>query len=211
MSYDDAQQRINQIFVNPKTASAVVDLVVRKKPPGWGKRSQAPYYKERFGLEMKDVFDSMMSDRQDRVYSLEKFPNMSVQSIYLRVNQSVRYLLEMLDSPEKKYGRFYEMLSITRERGLGVRISIIPEFRDADVSNFKPTVVIPKEQNPQWRQAVDDYLENAQIGDNPLHIENLALTADEIKDLKVSFAQLKGIIYSVTSYHIKIVKVNPTN
>lgn len=209
-SKQKVEERLKQVFANPQTAAAVADVLVRNKPPGWSRRSCAPYYKERYALEMKDVLDGMMADRKDRVYRYDEFLakfGVSKESLYLRVNQSLRYLLENMDDDDHTYGRFQEMITITRERNIGICIRFIPEFREGDISNFKPESVRPKDEAPKWKQRIDDYLEDGEVG-QPLLVDNLCLTPDEIATMKASFGGVKGLIYNVTSKSIKLVKTN---
>lgn len=204
MSDEEIKNQIRQVFLNPSVAEQVADYVVRDKPSGWGRRSVAPYYKERFGNEVKDAFDGIEEDKQDRIWPLSKF-SINIDSLYLRVNQGLHYLLDRLDTPDKKYYKLNEMVSFVKEKGLGIRMSLLPDYAGG-VVDFTPIAVKPKSDAPQWRQEIDDYLEDDRMT-KPLHITSLALTPDEIKDLKNSFAQLKTVMAKVTAQEIKVVKV----
>lgn len=204
MSDEEIKNQIRQVFLNPSVAEQVADYVVRDKPPGWGRRSVAPYYKERFGNEVKDAFDGIEEDKQDRIWPLNKF-SINIDSLYLRVNQGLHYLLDRLDTPDKKYYKLNEMVSFVKEKGLGIRMSLLPDYAGGAV-DFTPIAVKPKSEAPQWKQEIDDYLEDDRMT-KPLHITSLALTPDEIKDLKNSFAQLKTVMAKVTAQEIKVVKV----
>ena len=201
-----AQQRIDAIFANPAIAARVVDVVVHNKPPGWGRRTQAPYFKEPYGRMMLEVLEKMVATKQDVVFSLERFKGKSLQTIYLMVNQSCRYVLEYYDS-EKKWQRFLQCVSIRKERGVGVRISIGQANRDRELIDFKPVFVDPANTNPIWRDKLDKWLEESEVGDEPFHETGLALSVDEIKDLKISFAQLKNVLANISAHSIKAVKI----
>lgn len=202
-----AQRRIDAIFANPHVSAAVVDMVVRNKPPGWGHRSQSPYFKEPYGRMMLEVLTKMRDTKQDVVFSLERFKGKSLQTIYLMVNQSLRYVFEYFD-PEKKWQQFVQCCNIRKERGVGVRISIGDANRDRELIDFKPVYVNPANTNPIWRDKLDKWLEESEVGDEPFHEEGLALSTDEIKDLKISFAQLKNVLANVTAHSVKAVKIN---
>lgn len=204
---DEVQRRINQIFVNPAVSAQVADIVIRKKPPGWSRKSQAPYFKECFGQEMKEVFDAMIKDRLDRVFSLEKFPKLKMDTIYLRVNQSIRFLLTYLDDADKTYARFCEMIHVTKDKGVGVRLSFLEGTREREVLDFTPVPVMPKADEPLWKEKLDTFLEEGAVG-VPFHIEGLALNSEQIRDIKLSVAQLKGVMLHVTAHSIKAIKIN---
>lgn len=208
---DDLHDKITQIFKNPAQAAKVVDAIVQgPRPAGWSRKSMAPYYKELYGQEMKESLDTIMANRIDVIYDYETFEKMGMSrnTVYLRVNQSLRYLMERMD-PDHKYAKFYrECLQITKERNVGVRISLIPEYRNSQVSEFKPKPVMPKSEAPLWRRKLEAFLESAQPGDKPFIQEHLALTPEEIKALKESFYGVKGFLVNITSFSVKVVRID---
>jgi len=206
------EANLKKIFVNPTVQAAVVDVVIGNRPKGWSRRSNAPYYKEKYALEAKEVIDGMIKDRMDRVYDYAEFEsklNMSRNTVYLRVNQSFAYLVDKMDDIDHTYARFMEMIHIERVRGVGVMIKMIPEFRNSNVSSFVPTQVIPHEQIPQWKEDMLEYLEKGEAG-KPFFRDKLALSTEEIEDIKASLYGLKGVIHNITAHSIKIVKTNYT-
>lgn len=205
---DDTQKQaahaVRDFFKDPRVAEAVVDLAVRKRPPGWSKRSNAPYYKEVYALQMKRVVDDMLDTRQDQVYFFKDFPRTSPTTLYLRIHQSIHYLIDYLDTEDKRYAKWNEMISITRERKTGIRLSFIEGVRTAQMENFTPRAAIPKSEIPKWKQSVEEYLESSRT--SPLHITGLMLTPDDIKHAKESLTGVAGILFRITSSEIKIIK-----
>lgn len=204
-------EELKAVFANPKVQEAAVDLFVRKRPMGWGRRSIAPYFNEHYGREAKAVLDEMMKSRQDVCYHYSEFLKkfgINKETLYLRVNQSMRYVVEMMDDKDHTYGRFMAMLIIRRIHGLGVTVRFRPECRDGNISDFKPKPVDAKDEVPRWKEHLNDWLENSEPGDKPFLKEGLTLTATEIEDLNVSLKQVKGIMFNVTSFSVKIIKVN---
>ena len=180
---------------------------VKTKPQGWSRRSQAPYYKEFYGAQMKKDADLMIENRQDMVFRYDLWCNantgMSKNTLYNRVNQSVRYLLDNLD-PDKRYDNWHAMTKVERVE-YGIRISYIPEFREGDSSNFGGQLTTTREAISKWKQEVDYWLEGDK--DEPLIIENIALTNEELKDLRTQLAGLDGIGKSIKFNSIKLVKL----
>lgn len=202
--------KLKQIFVNPKITSAIVADVLDDRPKGWSRKSMCPYYKAKYALQLKEELEHMIATRTDLCYSYEDWQKMSglgKDSLYLRVNQSRRYLLERLD-PDKKYAKFFEMVTVTRERGKGVMISFLPEFRDGDVSSFKPRSVIPEKETPIWREKIDEFLENEDNVGESLHVGNLALSPEDIVQLKLEMHGLANIVANISTFDIKLVKIN---
>ena len=208
---EDLNSELRRAFKDPETAARVANaLVPSSRPDGWSKKSNAPYYKEIYAKEIKDALDSVMATKQDMLYSYADFEKlgMSHATVYLRVNQSCRYLMKYMD-PEGKYADILmNKVSITKERNVGVRISLLPEYRETGTESvFKPKSVVPKSDDPIWRKKLEEFLENAQPGET-FHKSGLALDPDEIKELNDSFISVQGFIANITSYEIKIVRVD---
>lgn len=205
----DASDKVKEIFQDSRLASKVVDLVITKRPANWGRRSVAPYFNEKHGKQMKEVLLEMMKTKEDQIFNYEYFKekfNMGRVSLYLRVNQSMRYVIEYLDDERQTFGRFCSMISINKIDA-GVILRFKENCRDGDVNDFKPKSVIAKDAPPIWKEKLQDYLENAKPGDKPLLIEKLALTTNEIKELKISLSSVKGVLFNINSYSIKVVLV----
>lgn len=202
--------KLKEIFVNPSIQSKVVDSIVGNKPSGWSRRSNAPYYRRQYGLEIKEVFDRMIKDQLDSCYDFATFEAKGINrsTLYIRINQSIRYLLDHLDDINHTYARFREMIRIERERGVGVMIRFAPEFRGGNINDFKPREIIPKDKVPSWKEEMLEYMENGTVGE-PFFVDKLALTNEEVTDLKTSLIGLKNILSSITSHSVKLVKINP--
>lgn len=204
----ELDDKIKKVFLNPQLQRAVVEQAVSDKPKGWGRKSNAPYFKEIYGLQMRDVVSQMMSDRQPVLYDydtyLQKY-GYSKETLYLRVNQSLRYLTERLD-PDDMFKNFMEMVDVTRERGLGVLMRIKPEFVHGP-SDFQPRPVELSAGEPKWKQSMDDWLENSTPESIPFHKEGLALNPEEIKKVELQLEPLVDVLKSITSHSIKLVKI----
>jgi len=204
---NEKENAVAAFFKDPSVAKAVTDMVVRKKPMGWSRRSNTAYFKEPYALALKEVIDEMLRTREDQIYFYKDFPNVSRTTLYQKINMSLRYLLEFLDTPDRLYARWNEMVVIKQEAGVGVAIRFIPALKDGIVADFKPKAVLPKAEVPSWKQKIDDYLEDARLT-KPLHLDKLALTPDEMQQIKDSLSQLRGIVFVIRAYEIKIIKTN---
>ena len=203
----EKDKAVAAFFRDPNVAKVVCDSVIRTKPSGWGRRSNSPYYKEVYALALKEVADDMIKTREDQVYFYKDFPGIVPTTLYAKVYQALRYLIDYLDTPDKHYARWSEMVTISMQQGVGVRISFVETIRDAKIADFKPRSVVSKAELPVWKQKVESYLEDHKQT-KPFCESNLALTPTEIKDLRDSLLPVKGIIFHVKSYEIKIIKTN---
>lgn len=204
------KDRIHDIFPDQLTAERIVNLVVTKKPPGWAKNSTATYYNEFYGKWMKKAADIMLSDKEDKMFRFNTFCGvqrelMSEKSLYTRINQSRRFLLDYLDTPEKLYLKWFNATSCENVKGVGVMIKYRLGVKEIDEEQM-PDSVIGEDDRPNWRRRMEDWIESDEV--KPFQQDNLILTPDEILSLKKELALLVGIMASVTSSCIKIIKNN---
>ncbi len=202
------KERLKTIFPNPATASAVVDLVVHaKKPKGWCRKSNAPYFKEVYATQIKRDIDKMIADegKSSITYRFAIWcgedSSMSPRTLYARINQSIRYLIERMDTPEGKYAKWYETVRLETKHRVGIVINYIPGTQD----NMAAELVASKETMPMWRMKMEHWLESDD--DKPFLQEGLLLNPKDIADLKLDLGQLSHIACSITSSTIKLVKM----
>lgn len=209
---DPLRRRIQEVFPDEHTKNKALSLLTSTKPPGWGKKSNPPYYREIYAKIMRRDLESMMQSRHDLVYYYERFCGahqelMTHQTLYARINQSINYLKDCLD-PNHKYSNWLEMCEITRERNLGVCIRLVDEFRvDSDIANAtKPDLAIPAADVPRWKREMEDWLENG--SSEPFVLEGLILTPDEVVELKKELNELQGIQASINCNKIMIIRMD---
>lgn len=209
-THEEIKKALQDMLGTETGAKKVVEALADKqdKPAGWGRRSSASYYNEVYAEQSKKVLDEMMIDRKDRLFSYGAWPHLSAQSVYLRVNQSLRFLVDHADK-DGVYRKFLSMISITRERNLGVKLTFIEEFRNGPGSTFAPTIVVPSSDVAKWKQRMETWLEDSEPGEAPFVVNNLLLSPDEIKDLKLEFAGLKSVLASISATSVKLIKINP--
>lgn len=197
---------------NTPSAEAInklFDYAVAKRPPNWSHGSSATYYKEHYANNLKEAIDKQLINREDIIYRYSVFcgPDEEIVSkatLYTRVNQSIRYLLDHMDE-QKVYLAWKKVVRIERKKGVGILLSIIPEMRNPQ-ADFSPDFVLPKEDMPIWKRKMEDWLE----GDSkiPFVIEGLTLREDEVRETYIDLNRIKGIAAQVTSGSIKIVRTN---
>lgn len=170
----------------------------KSRPATWNRRSKAPYYTHEYGLAMKSVADKMLSSKNDQIFELSHFPSLRINSLYSRINQGIRFLLEVMDTPDKKYATWRAIILIRNEKD-AIRISFNPAFKDV---KFASREVVPKGDR-SYKEKVDDFLES---NEKVLIIKDLALSTDEALAMIASLKTLQGINYEVTRESIRIVK-----
>lgn len=174
-----------------------------KKPPGWGIHSSCPYYKKVFADQIKVYVDKMIQTKEPIIFRYATFSNMSAATVYNRVNQSLRFLVEQLDDKDFTYYHWRALVNIRRISGLGVRIEYPIELLNKDT--FQPDTISAESDSPMWRRKMDEWLES----DNkkkPFSQENMALTPTQVAELREELKPIRGIIASVTSSKILIME-----
>ena len=200
---------IAQAFPCPSIASRVVSVVVSKRPIGASTRSHYPYYKECYAKEIKPFIDGMIENKGDIVYDFATWcteeTGISKDTLYFRVHQSIRYLVERMDTPDRKYQQWRETIEFFRKKDVGIIISYRKGLNTGD--GLVPRFIQPNTQMPKWRERLDKWLENDEDME-PFNVENLALDQVEIRQLKIELAGIKTIMADIQCGHIKILKTN---
>lgn len=195
-------KHITVTYTNATAAQRVVDLVVRKKPLGWGRRSYSSYYKEDYALWIKRELDAMDVDKKPRAFPYSSWKNSTPNTIYLRVNQAWHYLRDFMDS-DGKYERMFHQIKVSRVRGYGVTM----EYKESASEMPAGEIYVPKSEEKKWKKQIDDYL-NDDSNVKPLHIDHLILSQEEVKKVTDELSDLSTIQFVVKHNEIKIIKVN---
>ncbi len=182
------------------------------RPEGWSPKSNAPYYNMFCGEQMQIAVDEMMRSREPIVYRYANFcyedgvqGGCSRNTLYNRINQSIRYLVEKMD-PNNVYLRWLETVDVNRKKGLGITIRFKPEFKNPNVtSSFVPDKYIEPEDEVKWRRKMEEWLEGDEM--TPFCLEKLALTTEEVESLRKELTSLSGIQASVNSTSIMIIRI----
>ena len=213
----EEEKKLSGIFPSPEIAAQAVEFICNNKPRGYGRKSNAPYFNERHGTQMKKQIDAMIQMRaegnpQSMIFSYSIWCNPSYphsigkETLYKRINQSINFVIEKLDDVTKKYQNWLDHVRISRDNGReGVCIDWISDFLDGDDSKFQPQFVKPKELAPQWKEEMNIWLENTQDF-RPFVREGLALTKDEMVTLNLQLKTLTNIKASIKPNAIHIIK-----
>ena len=199
-----AANAVREFFKDPKVAEAVVNSVVKRKPTTWSRRSNAPYYNEHYATQLKHVADEMLRTREDQVFFYKVFEKISHNTLYIRINQSIRYLVENLDTGDV-YHKWSEMISVTRERNVGVILALKEQYRSTPSVEFRPKPVLPVKDIPVWQRQIEDFLEDPR--QTKLHIDKLCLTPEQMKEINASFVGVTGVLKVIRAHEIKLVKM----
>jgi len=201
-----SQETVNELLANKDNGRKIAEaLLPSSKPESWGRRSNAPYFKEKYAKEVQSVLDKLMEDKQPVVYSYRYFGTKfgySPNTLYLRIYQGIRFLLRYMD-PEKKYFKLMQHISLSREKGKGVFLRWIGE--DTMVIRTEDVEFQPKDEVPHWKVELQRFLEDDTIKE--FVRERLYLSPEDVQQTKITVAQLENVAASITSYSIKLVRL----
>lgn len=131
------------------TEQAAPDLHSEEKPKNWGRRTNAPYFRERYALELRAILDGMLLEYEhgthsNKIFRYIDYPELSHNSLYLKINQSKLYLLEVLDD-DKKYFRFFQLIAIKRYRNKGVVLEYAEDAKNKEHTKLHASGFSPNE------------------------------------------------------------------
>lgn len=183
-----------------------------KRPTNWSRKSNAPYYKERYALQLRSVLDEMIQEHYKNIHTTRYFyykeANLSKNSMYLMIRQSLMFLLDQMD-PDRVYKRFSELIKIEKEE-TGIRISYCDDIEQLADSPLNKVVVIEDqtEQEITVQARIEEFLENAKPGEK-FELTRLQLDNEIVENLRLSVSQLKDIVASITRTNIRLIKLSP--
>lgn len=209
--------QIKSIFASPDVSKRIIAAVTSKKPPGWGRKSCAPYYKEPYGRQLQQMADEMIRTKQSIVFDYARFCHdmsnpgrMSVKSLYLRVNQSMNFLLNEIDAylDGHPYAKWHAMVRVKVKHDVGILIEYIPELINYEhgVGLLSPKMMSPTSDKPKWREAMAKWLEDDTVT-IPFVKENLCLTKADREEIELEFAGLQNVLADIETTHVRLIKM----
>jgi len=197
------------------------------RPATWSRRANAPYYRERYALEVKHVLDEMIlaaesGDREPRILKYTDYPEISHVTLYLKINQAMMYLLDKLDTDEKTYFNFRQLINISRLRSIGIKIGFAHgvdnkslaayKVSSTDIPQEKPKEVKLPESKPlvqtDWKEQLANFVEIAQVGQS-LKLTGLQLTMVDGEYIRDHIPDDKCIIYEAKTDSLMCIKLTP--
>lgn len=85
------------------------------KPKGYGENSDTPYYAEKFALKLKPILDTLDPETQLKVKVFRAAPGESINTVYLRITQAWKYLIDRMDTPDRKYEVLRGMIQVRKK------------------------------------------------------------------------------------------------
>ena len=197
--------KLEAIIANPTTRSAIASIIASPRPAGWGRKSNASYFKKSYADLLLPYIDQQIESKKDLILRYNIWCTklrISEKTLYTLCNQAILFIIERLD-PTGKYATWYETVDIdSKTSQMGILFSIA---RAEAAKNLKAEVIEPADTLPQWRNQLADWLESG--SEEPFVKECLTLSPEEIAKLREEFMGNDGLMVSIKSNSIRIVKV----
>lgn len=207
VSKDDLVRTLENLAKSERSKrDLMVELKGGLKRPHWSRRSNAPYYREKYAIIARTIMDRIVKTKRQQMFYLKDFPGEKSSTIKLRWYQGKMYLMDYLD-PDGTYAAINQIVYCEVERGVGVKITLRNDL--IDDAKADPEAMLPKEimnNSEEWRSKIDSYLTNDNETD-ALILEDCALSNQEMEQLEVELGGLINISYIIRHDRIKIVKI----
>lgn len=206
----DSDKPVSVTFPSGHLANQILNAVVREKPINTSRRSQYPYYKKEYAMWLKASVDQMIASKAQAlplVFDYAIFctvaTNISDLTLYVRINQAARYLVDKMDDSKGTYAEWYEGTIISKDRKLGgVAITWKPELLPG--TTLTPRLAEPVKEIPKWKMELNEWLESDKKA--PFIRENLLLDKETIASLQKEYGEIAGLMISVSFTSIVFVK-----
>lgn len=221
---EDIASAIKQVFRDPSVAKNVIHAAAGTRPKTWSDRSNATYYKECYAIEIRGYIDKMIEARAAGdeecclrfdydVFCGEKKHGqrtiMSENTLYLKINSAIRYLVERMDTEDRRYGQWRDRTVCDKREELN---GIVYKFASGSRSNpsiaptdYGPELVKEPVMKQEWEKRLDFWLQSS--NQKPFVEENVRLSIPEIEALELKLAQLPNILRDITPRSIKLIKM----
>lgn len=208
---DEAILQLRQLFHNVPLNRRKEIFEEQKKPTTWSNRSNAPYYKERYAIQLQTILDVMMEEYSkgiidSRMFKYKDF-NLKKSSLYLMINQAKLFLIDNMDN-DNRYRKFLDNIKVKQEQE-GVVLRYCKDIiNDTKISLDRATPIQTlTEQQISIQVKVEEFLQNAKAGDK-LELKNLSLDDDMIEALESSVNQLEDIVASISRTNLRLIKLS---
>jgi len=191
------------LISDKETQIKIKQSLEKHRPQHWSRLANAPYYRAKYAAEIKIILDQMIADGENRVIFYKDHPGLNSNTLYNKLFQAKKYLLDKLD-PDGKYSLFCESLHIHKKRGVGIHLDIDRNILDGTPEGFKAQT-LSNTNSEEWKSKIEIFIKNSQSGD-VLHMKNLALSPEEIEDIEITLFSLNDIMYNIKCNEIKLIK-----
>lgn len=170
-------------------------------------RGTNTYYKRKHAEEIIEVLDAMIATRENYEFL---FVDMEAwykpETVWLKINQSVKYVIDYMDTPDKKYYKLRQEIIIHRRSKVGVSLEFIQKISMTDNAPRLIARKMTKEEvvTVQWRANLVKFLESEKPPGEQLIIDDLDLKEEDRETLSEMFADTDEYIVDMSGWPKKL-------
>ena len=168
-------------------------------------RSGGNYYNRHDAEKLKPFLDEMMIDNEPREFHFADYPQWSPNTVWLKINQAVKYIIDNLDDSEKKYAYFRTRLKICKTE-FGILFKIEEPIAGWIAHKVKDGSELGILED--YKNRVYSFMEGSEEGEE-LDIKDLNIDENEVKKLKELLDPSPIFAAFISQSRIKIVHLSP--
>ncbi len=144
-------------------------------------RSGGNYYNRNDAEKLKPFLDEMIVDGEPREFRFVDYPQWSPNTVWLKINQAIKYIVDNLDTEDRKYAIFRNRLKICK-----IETGVLFKIVDSPTINgwiaHKVSGEISKELET-YKDQVFRFMETSEEGEE-LDLKDLTISEEEVIKMK---------------------------
>lgn len=210
-----------QVLEVIKTLDSGTQARFLKTITGINKRGGETYYNKNSAIAVKVVADEMLLDRCDREIREEDFAGRwKVETLRQKFYSGINYLLDHLDTPDKKYDKWYREIKIKKDDKKGILYIRFTKPEDDQFLQFRAHKIVPtseaftgltpaqinqkvKINNGEWKSKLTELMSELPA-DKSFTIADIVLSDDDIEYVRNLFYDLPDFTVHINMHRIKV-------
>ena len=167
-------------------------------------RSGGNYYNRNDAEKLKPFLDEMMLDNEPREFRFSDYPQWSPNTVWLKINQAIKYIVDNLDDADKKYAYFRNKLKICKtENGVLFKIVDAPDGWIAHKVSGENS-----KELETYKDKVFSFMESSEEGEE-LDIKDLNIEEEDVVKMKEILDPSPIFAAFISKSRIKIIHLKP--
>lgn len=174
-------------------------LVINKTlPKGWNPETNSPYYREKFALDAQREIDRILLDKETAIKLRPK--DCKLVTLYQRIVQGRLYLIDHLDTTDKKYALAKPHIEIKRLKEENVVVMFWRDVAKAERLTYETELgenssTYLDDSIAKWKKDLEDFIDYSNDGDT-FYRRALSITEDDQ-------IWVRTILMPLGQFHIK--------
>ncbi len=161
------------------------------------------YYNEKEAKLFLPVLDEIFVDKDAREFRYEDYPQWTPNTIWAKINQAIKYIVDHLDTPEEKYRILRNCLRVSKgETGILFTYVENPYTQEGWVAH---KIKNPEKMLEDYKTKVYKFMEESLEGEEFDLKDGISLTDEEVDQMKMLLSDSPIFLAYVSNTRIKII------